>query len=257
MTFLRHVRGASEVSPQGYPAIAAAMPAGGPGSRAGRTANADGRNPAGKSGEAGRRKYTAQRTVREEGNMADEPSRGLADVVAASTALSDIDGQAGRLFYRGYDINDLAGHASFEEVAFLLQRGHAPSRGELDGYRAELAAGRRLGSLAAARPGRRSRAASGRWRRCAALSRWAAPTTPTPRPTSPAANLRKAARLTAQQPVLIAAYHAARTGRDLPPADPEPWHRRQLPAAAVRRTAGHRAPRRSSTPAWCCTPITR
>ncbi len=40
----------------------------------------------------------------------------------------------------------------------------------------------------------------------------------------PAANLRKAARLTAQQPVLIAAYHAARSGRDLPAADPEPQH---------------------------------
>src|SRR5258708_2425765 len=80
--------------------------------------------------------------------MAEEPSRGLADVVAAATALSDIDGRAGRLSYRGYDINDLAGRASFEEIAFLLQRGHAPSRGELDGYRAELVAGRGLGSLA-------------------------------------------------------------------------------------------------------------
>ena len=81
--------------------------------------------------------------------MADGPARGLADVVAASTALSDIDGLAGLLSYRGYDINDLAGRASFEEVAFLLQRGIAPDRGELDGYRAELAAGRQLGALAA------------------------------------------------------------------------------------------------------------
>lgn len=39
--------------------------------------------------------------------MARVPARGLADVVAASTALSDIDGQAGRLSYRGYDINEL------------------------------------------------------------------------------------------------------------------------------------------------------
>ena len=81
--------------------------------------------------------------------MADAPSRGLADVVAASTALSDIDGRAGLLFYRGYDIHDLAGRASFEEVAFLLQRGKAPDRSELDSYRAELADGRQLGALAA------------------------------------------------------------------------------------------------------------
>jgi citrate synthase len=45
--------------------------------------------------------------------MPGKPSRGLADVVAASTALSDIDGQAGRLFYRGYDISELAGTATF------------------------------------------------------------------------------------------------------------------------------------------------
>src|SRR5215469_17668449 len=82
------------------------------------------------------------------GHMADGPSRGLADVVAASTALSDIDGRAGLLFYRGYNINDLAGRASFEEIAFLLQRGSAPDQGELTDYRAELAAGRRLGALA-------------------------------------------------------------------------------------------------------------
>lgn len=41
-------------------------------------------------------------------HMADKPSRGLADVTGASTAVSDIDGQAGRLFYCGYDINQLA-----------------------------------------------------------------------------------------------------------------------------------------------------
>jgi citrate synthase len=43
--------------------------------------------------------------------MADKPSKGLADVVAASTALSDIDGQAGRLFYRGYGAELAAGRA--------------------------------------------------------------------------------------------------------------------------------------------------
>src|SRR6266567_3467925 len=42
-------------------------------------------------------------------HMAEKASRELADVVAASTALSDIDGSAGRLYYRGYDINQLAG----------------------------------------------------------------------------------------------------------------------------------------------------
>src|SRR5260370_12143980 len=151
--------------------------------------------------------------------MAGEPSRGLADVVAASTALSDIDGRAGRLFYRGFDINGLAGHGGCEEIAFLLQRGHAPSRGEWDGYRAELAAGRGLGSLVmqdldgVARHQQPMEALR-------SLVSLGSADDPDAESNDPAANLRKAARLAAQQPVLIAAYHAARTGRELPDADP-------------------------------------
>ena len=82
--------------------------------------------------------------------MADKPSKGLADIIAASTALSDIDGRAGLLPYRGYDIHQLAGPATFEEIAYLLQRGHPPTRGELAGYAAEIDAGRELGSLVTA-----------------------------------------------------------------------------------------------------------
>jgi citrate synthase len=151
--------------------------------------------------------------------MAEAPARGLADVVAAATALSDIDGKAGLLFYRGYDIHELAGNASFEEVAFLLQRGHAPDRGELDGYRAELTAGRQPGALA-----RDDLPAIARHQRpmeaLRSLVSLGSADDPDAESNEPAANLRKAARLTAQQPVLIAAYHAARHGRDLPAADP-------------------------------------
>ena len=60
--------------------------------------------------------------------MAGKPSRGLADVVVASTAVSDIDGRDGRLSYRGYDVRQLAGTVTFEEVAYLLQRGTPPDR---------------------------------------------------------------------------------------------------------------------------------
>jgi citrate synthase len=151
--------------------------------------------------------------------MVDGPSRGLADVVAASTALSDIDGRAGLLFYRGYDINELAGQASFEEIAFLLQRGTAPDRAELDGYRAELAGGRQLGALAAdalAGISRHQRPMEA----MRSLVSLGSADDPDAESNEPAANLRKAARLTAQQPVLIAAYHAARLGREVPAADP-------------------------------------
>jgi citrate synthase len=151
--------------------------------------------------------------------MADKPSKGLADVVAASTALSDIDGQAGRLFYRGYDIHHLAGAATFEEIAYLLQRGAPPSRAELDSYRAELVSGRALGKLVNATLTEIS-AAQTPMEALRSLVSLASADDPDKDSNAAAANARKAARLTAQQPVLVAAYHAARRGRDCPPADP-------------------------------------
>jgi citrate synthase len=152
--------------------------------------------------------------------MAEKPSRGLADVVAASTALSDIDGRAGRLSYRGYDIHQLAGAASFEEIAYLLQRGAPPSRAELAGYREELAAGRATGALAAASLPAVARA-QGPMAALRSLVSLAAADDPDAGSNQPGPNLRKAARLTAQQPILIAAYEAERTARAVPPADPE------------------------------------
>jgi citrate synthase len=151
--------------------------------------------------------------------MADKPARGLADVVAASTALSDIDGQAGRLSYRGYDINDLAGNASFEEIAYLLQRGAAPDAAALAAYTGELAAGRKLGALVTADLAgiARHQPPMAALRSLVSL---ASADDPDSESNAAAANQRKAARLTAQQPVLIAAYHAARTGRELAPPDP-------------------------------------
>jgi citrate synthase len=67
--------------------------------------------------------------------VSDQPAlpkpEGLEGVVAASTALSHVLGEEGKLVYRGYDIHELAGRASFEEVAFLLWQGRLPSRDEL------------------------------------------------------------------------------------------------------------------------------
>jgi 2-methylcitrate synthase len=153
--------------------------------------------------------------------MADKPSRGLADVIAASTAVSDIDGRAGLLFYRGYDIHQLAGAATFEEIAYLLQRGHAPTAAELEAYLAEVAAGRMLGKLVTScLADVAARAAPMEALRT--LVCMASADDPDKDSNSPEANARKAVRLTAQQPLLVAAYHAARTGREVPPADEEP-----------------------------------
>ncbi|MEP7024785.1 MAG: citrate/2-methylcitrate synthase, partial [Actinomycetota bacterium] len=139
--------------------------------------------------------------------MAEVPSKGLADVVAASTALSDIDGRAGRLFYRGYDINQLAGAATFEETAYLLQRGAPPSRGELAGFRSELAAGRGVGKLVAASLPEIARSQEPMEALRSLVSLGSADD-PDKDSNDPEPNQRKAARLTAQQPVLVAAYEA-------------------------------------------------
>ena len=56
------------------------------------------------------RKYTAERALLEETPMTDTPSRGLADIIAASTAPGDADGRAALLFYRGYGIHRPAGN---------------------------------------------------------------------------------------------------------------------------------------------------
>src|SRR5262252_3862004 len=56
---------------------------------------------------------------------------GLEGVIAATTALSKVEGTAGRLIYRGYDIHDLAGKVSFEEVAYLFWYGKLPTKMEL------------------------------------------------------------------------------------------------------------------------------
>jgi citrate synthase len=63
---------------------------------------------------------------------------GLEGIVAAQSRISDVNGQEGRLIYSGYDIHDLADHASFEEVIYLLWNGRLPKRDELAQLKQEL-----------------------------------------------------------------------------------------------------------------------
>src|SRR4051812_4020901 len=70
--------------------------------------------------------------------------RGLEGVVAAETRLSDVRGEEGVLIYAGYNINELAGKVSFEEVIHLLHRGRLPNRQELEKLKCDLSASRPL-----------------------------------------------------------------------------------------------------------------
>src|SRR5260370_448053 len=64
---------------------------------------------------------------------------GLEDVVVSPSEICFIDGRKGRLIYRGYDVDDLVAHSTFEEVTFLLWQGRLPSRKELDAHLKALA----------------------------------------------------------------------------------------------------------------------
>jgi citrate synthase len=71
-------------------------------------------------------------------------AKGLEGIVANSTSLSDVLGNKGILIYAGYDINELAGKASYEEIVYLLWHGALPNRPQLDELKAQLSAEREL-----------------------------------------------------------------------------------------------------------------
>src|SRR5436853_4904353 len=76
--------------------------------------------------------------------VADKPKGGLEDVVATSSRICFLDGDRGVLAYCGHDIHDLARHATFEEVCYLLWHRRLPTRAELGDLQSQLSAGRAL-----------------------------------------------------------------------------------------------------------------
>ena len=71
-------------------------------------------------------------------------SPGLKGIVAATTRLSDVLGEEGILIYAGYDINELAGKVSYEEVVYLLWHEALPNKAQLEKFKADLHAARAL-----------------------------------------------------------------------------------------------------------------
>jgi citrate synthase len=80
------------------------------------------------------------------GSATEQYHPGLEGVIAAETAIANIEGRdgAGGLEYRGYRIEDLAGHVSYEETAFLLLHGDLPNRGQLIEFDARLRRSRQV-----------------------------------------------------------------------------------------------------------------
>ncbi len=71
-------------------------------------------------------------------------AKGLEGIIANSTSLSDVLGQEGVLIYSGYNINELAGQATYEEVVYLLWHGQLPNRQQLDELKTSLRSQREL-----------------------------------------------------------------------------------------------------------------
>jgi citrate synthase len=147
----------------------------------------------------------------------DAATSGLEGVVVARTELSDVDGQAGRLTVRGYDIEQLAGHASFEEVAHLLWHGALPTSAELADLRAQIAVQRRLpDETVAAVELSSKRMAPMDALRFAVASLTAG--LDDPDSVTSAASIDRAIMLIARVPVIVATYQRLRSGRSLVPS---------------------------------------
>ena len=138
---------------------------------------------------------------------------GLEDVIAARSAICRVDGEAGRLYYRGYEVADLVRTASFEDTTYLLWFGELPSASERAAFTARLAEARPLPApvLDLLRRLPRDCHPLDALRTAVSL---AAATDPDVRSNEPDANLRKACRLMGLVPATVAAWQRLRTGRE-------------------------------------------
>ncbi|GGI99962.1 citrate (Si)-synthase [Halobellus salinus] len=149
--------------------------------------------------------------------MSDDVQRGLEGVLVAESDLSYIDGDAGKLGYLGYSIEDLAREASYEEVVYLLWHGRLPDAQELDDFSTWMAGARPLDDEVVTEI--RQLAAADEVPMAAlrtivsALSAYDDDATHDD-VTDLDANLRKACRITAKIPTALAAFERFRNGKE-------------------------------------------
>ncbi|OIO39016.1 MAG: citrate synthase [Candidatus Omnitrophica bacterium CG1_02_46_14] len=141
-------------------------------------------------------------------------SKGLEDIIAAESSVCLIDGKNSKLFYRGYDIHELAQNSTFEETAYLLLFGSLPTERQLNDFSNKLLSERQLPKglidfiekfpktvhpMAALRTG------------VSLLSFF----DPEAEDKSMESNVRKAIRLIARTPVIVAYFDRVRRGQSL------------------------------------------
>ena len=143
-------------------------------------------------------------------------AKGLEGIVANSTSLSDVLGQEGILIYAGYDINEIAGNASFEETIHLLWHGELPNSAQLDSLCKKLRASRELPQQVIDFLRNAPKNAGPMDVIRTAVSMLGLYDT-SPKDESPEANYTRSISITAKIPVITAYFHRARNGLDLPP----------------------------------------
>ena len=147
-------------------------------------------------------------------------AKGLEGIVANSTNLSDVLGQEGVLIYAGYNINEIAGRAGFEEVVHLLWHGGLPNRAQLDALCTELRAAREL-PVPVVEFLRKAPATAAPMDVIRTAVSMLGLYDETLKDESPEANRRRAVSITAKIGVITAYFHRARRGLDLPPVRPD------------------------------------
>ncbi len=139
-------------------------------------------------------------------------NRGLKGVYFERSGVSDIDGAAGELSYRGYSIHDLATKSTFEEVSYLLIHGELPTAAELSAFDQALREARHLPDgvydvIRAVKDGHPMDVLRTAVSAISAVD-------PRTKEVSREAFLKNGTRVISQLPVIVAAHHAIRSGRD-------------------------------------------
>lgn len=147
--------------------------------------------------------------------MPNDIRKGLEGVIAAESELSYVDGDAGQLIYRGYDIEDVAHDASFEEVLHLLWYGHLPNEDELTSFETKMTSERMVdeGVLSIVRElAEQDEDPMAALR--TAVSTLSAYDPDDSETSNHEIDLQKGRQLTAKMPTILAAYDRFRTGRE-------------------------------------------
>lgn len=154
-------------------------------------------------------------------NILPTVAKGLEGIVAAATTIAEVDGTMGKLTFRGYDISELSGRVDFEEVAYLLWYGKLPNRSEYRALREEISRARELPPAAIAALRELAPKAQGMdiLRMGASMLSIGDPDINSQDPDN---NRRRAARLLAQMPAIVAHTWRLRNGQEI--IHPKPEH---------------------------------